>query len=156
VLELIDLSRRYGETIALEGLSFTVEPGQLFGFVGPNGAGKTTAMRIVLGVLEPDRGEVRWEGRQVDAAMRRRFGYMPGRRSTSRSSPRATGRVRWPTQASTSCSPGAGSALRRSPTTSSSTRCRSPAARSAQRRHCSAAISARRNSVRRWRRSRCA
>jgi ABC-2 type transport system ATP-binding protein len=80
VLELIDLSRRYGDTIALDGLSFTVEPGQLFGFVGPNGAGKTTAMRIVLGVLEPDRGEVRWQGRPVDAAMRRRFGYMPEER----------------------------------------------------------------------------
>jgi ABC-2 type transport system ATP-binding protein len=80
VLELIDLSRRYGETVALDGLSFSVAPGQLFGFVGPNGAGKTTAMRIVLGVLEPDRGEVRWEGRAVDAAVRRRFGYMPEER----------------------------------------------------------------------------
>ena len=80
MLELIDLSRRYGDTIALDGLSFTVEPGQLFGFVGPNGAGKTTAMRIVLGVLEPDRGAVRWQGRDVDAAMRRRFGYMPEER----------------------------------------------------------------------------
>jgi ABC-2 type transport system ATP-binding protein len=80
VLELIDLTRRYGDTIALDGLSFTVEPGQLFGFVGPNGAGKTTAMRIVLGVLEPDRGDVRWQGRPVDAAVRRRFGYMPEER----------------------------------------------------------------------------
>jgi ABC-2 type transport system ATP-binding protein len=80
VLELVDLSRRYGDTVALDGLSFTVEPGQLFGFVGPNGAGKTTAMRIVLGVLEPDRGEVRWQGREVDAANRRRFGYMPEER----------------------------------------------------------------------------
>jgi ABC-type cobalamin/Fe3+-siderophores transport system ATPase subunit len=49
----------------------------MFGFVGPNGAGKTTTMRIVLGVLEPDRGEVRWRGRPVAAAIRRRFGYMP-------------------------------------------------------------------------------
>jgi ABC-2 type transport system ATP-binding protein len=80
VLELIDLSRRYGDTVALDGLSFSVEPGQLFGFVGPNGAGKTTAMRIVLGVLEPDRGAVRWQDRPVDAAMRRRFGYMPEER----------------------------------------------------------------------------
>ncbi|MEA2288572.1 MAG: type transport system ATP-binding protein, partial [Solirubrobacteraceae bacterium] len=53
-LELRDLRRRYGDTVALDGLSFAVQPGQLFGFVGPNGAGKTTAMRIVLGVLEPD------------------------------------------------------------------------------------------------------
>jgi len=80
VLELVDLSRRYGDTVALDGLSFTVEPGQLFGFVGPNGAGKTTAMRIVLGVLQPDRGEVRWRGAPVDAAVRRRFGYMPEER----------------------------------------------------------------------------
>jgi ABC-2 type transport system ATP-binding protein len=52
----------------------------MFGFVGPNGAGKTTTMRIVLGVLEPDRGEVRWRGRPVDAETRRRFGYMPEER----------------------------------------------------------------------------
>ncbi|MEA2133025.1 MAG: type transport system ATP-binding protein [Solirubrobacteraceae bacterium] len=80
MLEVIDLSRRYGDTIALDGLSFTVEPGQLFGFVGPNGAGKTTTMRIILGVLEPDGGEVRWRGRPVDLATRARFGYMPEER----------------------------------------------------------------------------
>jgi ABC-type glutathione transport system ATPase component len=75
--ELQGLSRRYGDVVALDDLSFTVREGQMFGFVGPNGAGKTTAMRIVLGVLEPDRGEVRWRGRPVDAETRRRFGYMP-------------------------------------------------------------------------------
>jgi ABC-type multidrug transport system ATPase subunit len=53
VLELQGLSRRYGDVVALDDLSFTVREGQMFGFVGPNGAGKTTAMRIVLGVLEP-------------------------------------------------------------------------------------------------------
>jgi ABC-2 type transport system ATP-binding protein len=66
--------------VALDGISFAVSPGQLFGFVGPNGAGKTTAMRIVLGVLAADRGEVRWRGERVDAAMRARFGYMPEER----------------------------------------------------------------------------
>ena len=80
MLELRGLSRRYGDVIALDDLSFTVREGQMFGFVGPNGAGKTTAMRIVLGVLEPDRGEVRWRGRPVDAETRRRFGYMPEER----------------------------------------------------------------------------
>jgi ABC-2 type transport system ATP-binding protein len=48
--------------------------------VGPNGAGKTTAMRIVLGVLQPDGGAVRWKGRPLDAATRARFGYMPEER----------------------------------------------------------------------------
>jgi ABC-type ATPase with predicted acetyltransferase domain len=77
VLELRGLTRRYGDLVALDNLSFTVAEGQMFGFVGPNGAGKTTAMRIVLGVLEPDRGEVRWRGRPVDLETRRRFGYLP-------------------------------------------------------------------------------
>jgi ABC-2 type transport system ATP-binding protein len=80
MLEVKDLARRYGDVVALDGLSFAVEPGQLFGFVGPNGAGKTTTMRIVLGVLEPDAGEVRWRGRPVDLATRARFGYMPEER----------------------------------------------------------------------------
>jgi ABC-2 type transport system ATP-binding protein len=80
VLELDGLSRRYGDVVALDDLSFTVRDGQMFGFVGPNGAGKTTAMRIVLGVLEADRGEVRWRGRPADPETRRRFGYMPEER----------------------------------------------------------------------------
>jgi ABC-2 type transport system ATP-binding protein len=49
MLELQGLTRRYGDLIALDDLSFTVAEDQMFGFVGPNGAGKTTAMRIVLG-----------------------------------------------------------------------------------------------------------
>jgi ABC-2 type transport system ATP-binding protein len=80
VLELDRISRRYGDRVALDALSFSVGEGQLFGFVGPNGAGKTTAMRIVLGVLRADAGEVRWRGARVDAGMRRRFGYMPEER----------------------------------------------------------------------------
>ncbi len=80
MLELDGLSRRYGDLVALDELTFAVEPGQIFGFVGPNGAGKTTAMRIVLGVLAPDAGEVRWDGRPVDAEVRARFGYMPEER----------------------------------------------------------------------------
>ena len=80
MLELRELARRYGDVVALDGVSFSVEPGQLFGFVGPNGAGKTTTMRIVLGVLAPDRGEVLWRGQPVSAATRSRFGYMPEER----------------------------------------------------------------------------
>ena len=80
MLELEALTKRYGELVALDGLSFSVEEGEMFGFVGPNGAGKTTAMRIVLGVLAADEGEVRWRGRPLDAAARRRIGYMPEER----------------------------------------------------------------------------
>jgi ABC-2 type transport system ATP-binding protein len=77
VLELQGLTRRYGDLVALDGLSFTVAEGQMFGFVGPNGAGKTTTMRIILGVLEPDAGEVRWRRRPMDDEIRRRIGYLP-------------------------------------------------------------------------------
>ncbi len=80
MLELIDLARSFDGTVALDGVSFSAAPGTIVGFVGRNGAGKTTAMRIALGVLEADRGEVRWRGRPVDAAARRRFGYMPEER----------------------------------------------------------------------------
>lgn len=80
MLELIDLRRRYGDVVALDGLTFSVEKGQMLGFVGPNGAGKTTAMRIILGLLEPDGGTVKWNGLPVDEEVRRRFGYMPEER----------------------------------------------------------------------------
>lgn len=80
MLELIDLSRRFGDVVALDSVSFSVAEGETVGFVGPNGAGKTTAMRIALGVLAADSGEVRWRGKPVDQNVRRRFGYMPEER----------------------------------------------------------------------------
>jgi ABC-2 type transport system ATP-binding protein len=79
-LELIGLSRSYGDLVALRDLSFQVAAGELFGFVGSNGAGKTTTMRIVMGVLAADSGEVRWGGAPVTFETRRRFGYMPEER----------------------------------------------------------------------------
>jgi ABC-2 type transport system ATP-binding protein len=80
MLELRDLSRRYGQTVALDGLSLDVPDGEVVGFVGPNGAGKTTAMRIALGVLEPDAGAVRWRGAPLTREQQRLFGYMPEER----------------------------------------------------------------------------
>ena len=80
MLELIDLSRRFGDVVALDSVSFSVAECETVGFVGPNGAGKTTAMRIALGVLAADSGEVRWRGKPVDQNVRRRFGYMPEER----------------------------------------------------------------------------
>ena len=77
MLELRDVSKRYGDTAALSVCSFKVRPGRLTGFVGPNGAGKTTAMRAVFGLVVPDSGDVCWRGHPVAGADRRRFGYMP-------------------------------------------------------------------------------
>jgi ABC-2 type transport system ATP-binding protein len=79
-LEIDGISKRYGDTVAVRALSFEVHAGELFGFVGRNGAGKTTTMRIVLGVLAADAGEVRWRGARLDSGARRRIGYMPEER----------------------------------------------------------------------------
>jgi len=79
-LELDGLTRRYGEIVALDQLSFSVPAGQVVGFLGPNGAGKTTTMRAVFGLTDLESGTVRWRGAAVDQPVRRRFGYMPEER----------------------------------------------------------------------------
>jgi ABC-2 type transport system ATP-binding protein len=79
-LEIDGISKRYGDVVALDGLSLEVPAGEVFGFVGRNGAGKTTAMRIVVGVLDADDGEVRFAGRPLTFEARRRIGYMPEER----------------------------------------------------------------------------
>jgi ABC-2 type transport system ATP-binding protein len=80
MLEAIDLARSYGDRVAVDGISLAVAPGRLTGFVGPNGAGKTTTLRMVMGITLPDRGEIRVDGRPVDAAARAHFGYLPEQR----------------------------------------------------------------------------
>jgi ABC-2 type transport system ATP-binding protein len=80
MLELRELVKRYGDVVALDRLSFSVPEGKLVGFVGPNGAGKTTAMRIVMGLLASNGGEVLWRGRTIGESGRRRIGYMPEER----------------------------------------------------------------------------
>jgi ABC-2 type transport system ATP-binding protein len=79
-LEIDGLTKRYGDVVALDDLSFEVRSGEVFGFVGRNGAGKTTTMRIVLGVLDADAGVVRWAGVPLTFSARRRIGYMPEER----------------------------------------------------------------------------
>lgn len=79
-LDFAGLSRRFGEVVALDDLSFTVPAGEVVGFLGPNGSGKTTTMRAVFGLVALDSGSVRWNGKLVDAANRRRFGYLPEER----------------------------------------------------------------------------
>ena len=80
MLEFDAATKRFGQLAALDGCTFTVQPGRLTGFLGPNGAGKTTAMRAVFGLVELDAGRVRWRGAPIGAAERARFGYMPEER----------------------------------------------------------------------------
>ena len=79
-LEIDHVSKKFGDVVALREMTFDVRAGELFGFVGSNGAGKTTTMRIALGVLTSDGGEVRWDGAPITAQTRRHIGYMPEER----------------------------------------------------------------------------
>jgi ABC-2 type transport system ATP-binding protein len=74
------VTKRFGPVVALDGLEFEVPRGQVFGFLGANGAGKTTTMRIALGALHADAGEIRWDGVVSSELPRRTFGYLPEER----------------------------------------------------------------------------
>ncbi|MGZ6214398.1 MAG: ABC transporter ATP-binding protein [Candidatus Limnocylindria bacterium] len=74
------ISKRFGEVVALDGVTFSVEPGRIFGLLGANGAGKTTCMRIVLDILRADAGTVTWEGQANTDLPRRTWGYLPEER----------------------------------------------------------------------------
>jgi len=80
MLDVEQLTKRYGDVLALDGCSFRIPQGRIVGFLGPNGAGKTTTMRCIFGLARPDAGEIRWGGRPVGPAERLRFGYMPEER----------------------------------------------------------------------------
>ena len=80
MIEVEALSRQYGSRLAVNEVSFRVEPGEIVGFLGPNGAGKTTTLRMLTGYLAPTSGDIRIDG--IDAVTdsiraRARLGYMP-------------------------------------------------------------------------------
>jgi ABC-2 type transport system ATP-binding protein len=80
MIEVANLSKRYGDVAAVRDASFTAPAGQILGFLGPNGAGKTTTMRIITGFLPATSGTVRVEGFDVftqSSEVRRRIGYLP-------------------------------------------------------------------------------
>jgi ABC-2 type transport system ATP-binding protein len=80
VVEAQGLTKVYGRHIAVNGVSLAVTPGSIYGVLGPNGAGKTTSLRMLLGIIEPDRG-TRWLlGSDRPASVRARIGYLPEER----------------------------------------------------------------------------
>ena len=80
VIVVENVSKTYGRTKALDGVSLRIERGETVGLIGPNGAGKTTLLSCLLGFLRPDTGTIRIDGRAVDdLAIRARTGYMPER-----------------------------------------------------------------------------
>ena len=79
-LYINNLNKSYGDHQVLHDMTLQVQPGEMYGFVGSNGAGKSTTMRIALGVLAADSGEVRLGDKPIDDDLRRRIGYMPEER----------------------------------------------------------------------------
>lgn len=80
MLTISNLSKRFGDVVAVDDVSLSVARGRVVGFVGPNGAGKSTTMRSIFGLVKPDAGEIAWDGAPVDARTAARFGYMPEQR----------------------------------------------------------------------------
>lgn len=80
MLSLVNVDRRFGDVVALDGVSLSVPAGRCVGFVGRNGSGKTTSMRVALGLVEPDGGQVLWNGSSISDDDRLRIGYLPEER----------------------------------------------------------------------------
>ncbi|MFT7619028.1 MAG: ABC-2 type transport system ATP-binding protein [Planctomycetota bacterium] len=81
VIEIENLTIRYGTETAVADVSLEVRKGEIFGFLGPNGAGKTSTMRVLLGLLRPDSGRLRWFGSEMaepDKETLSRIGFLPG------------------------------------------------------------------------------
>jgi ABC-2 type transport system ATP-binding protein len=83
-LELDAVRKSYGDFTAVDGVSMEVPPGTIFGLLGPNGAGKTTTIRMIMDILAPDEGEIRFFGRRRTRDDLRRVGYLPEERGLYR------------------------------------------------------------------------
>ncbi|GAC1364953.1 MAG: ATP-binding cassette domain-containing protein [Herpetosiphon sp.] len=79
-VELQDVSKRFGTTIAVDHVSFEVQPGEIFGLLGPNGAGKTTVIRMILDMLKPDHGTITVFDGAFTWHTQQRIGYLPEER----------------------------------------------------------------------------
>src|SRR5690242_1687910 len=90
-IEVTGLRKRFGATVALDGMSFSVAPGQVTGFIGPNGAGKSTTMRVILGLDAPDEGSALVAGRRY-ATLRRPLTCLGSLLDASAPQPSRTGR----------------------------------------------------------------
>lgn len=80
LLHVDQVVKSFAKTEAVKGVSFTVEPGEIFGVLGPNGAGKTTTIRMILDIIKPDRGKIEVLGGPMTEEKKNRIGYLPEER----------------------------------------------------------------------------
>ncbi len=76
-LDVSNVTKRYGDTVAVNDVSFSAKPGRILGLLGPNGAGKTSTIRMITYIAVPDAGTVRYDGRTVGPWSQQRMGYLP-------------------------------------------------------------------------------
>jgi ABC-2 type transport system ATP-binding protein len=79
-VELARVRKSYDEFVAVDDLSFRIKPGTIYGLLGPNGAGKTSTLRMIIGIIVPDSGQVLVLGEPLGRGHRNRFGYLPEER----------------------------------------------------------------------------
>ena len=81
MLKLENVTKYYGDFLAVDNLSFTVKPGEIFGLLGVNGAGKTTTFRMIMGLLEPSSGKITLDGKSIDYSVTDKIGFLTEERS---------------------------------------------------------------------------
>ena len=79
-LEVDSVTKRYGQTVAVDAISFDASPGRILGLLGPNGAGKTSTIRMITYITGPDEGAIRYDGQPVGPWSQQRMGYLPEER----------------------------------------------------------------------------
>lgn len=81
MLKVENVTKYYGDFLAVDNLSFTVKPGEIFGLLGVNGAGKTTTFRMIMGLLDPTQGKITLDGKKIDYDMTDKIGFLTEERS---------------------------------------------------------------------------
>ena len=81
MLKVENVTKYYGDFLAVDNLSFTVKPGEIFGLLGVNGAGKTTTFRMIMGLLEPSSGKITLDGKPIDYSVTDKIGFLTEERS---------------------------------------------------------------------------
>ena len=79
-LSVQNVTKRYGDTVAVDDVSFEAQPGRILGLLGPNGAGKTSTIRMITYIMVPDAGAIHYDGQTVGAWSQQRMGYLPEER----------------------------------------------------------------------------
>jgi ABC-2 type transport system ATP-binding protein len=79
-IEILEVNKSFNSTTVVNSISFTVFPGDIFGFIGPNGAGKTTTIRMIMDIIKPDSGEITVFGRRFNERTKNKVGYLPEER----------------------------------------------------------------------------